>query len=372
MTIKDYHCAECGLKFSRASYLVDYSNVFCSRVCYDVWNKRGKKELRICEYCSTAFLKDPASLRRSRHDFCSRVCSFSWAKKRAATLRLGLCRCGCGTPLKPWKKTSPARRPIYVVGHQMPQMWLNHRRSAKTMQTQCTTCGRQFIEPAYEKHRPSKHRFCSRRCFGLWKRGSRKSVLRTCEACDKKFLRLPCSSKGSKHHYCSQKCMGLGYAKRYAHPKVPVPCVNCGKIVECQPHRLRYNQRVFCSARCVYSFRVGVNNPSWKGGVGYYRGPNWVRQSDLARARDNYTCQRCAKRQTRPKLDVHHVIPFRYFGIRRYREANELSNLRTLCRLPCHRLADSNASRAYRLRNENQKEAIECLSKLPRQDWIPL
>jgi predicted HNH restriction endonuclease len=34
-------------------------------------------------------------------------------------------------------------------------------------------------------------------------------------------------------------------------------------------------------------------------------------------------------------LDVHHIIPFRKFGIDRYREANKISNLISLCN-SCH------------------------------------
>jgi predicted HNH restriction endonuclease len=34
-------------------------------------------------------------------------------------------------------------------------------------------------------------------------------------------------------------------------------------------------------------------------------------------------------------LDVHHVKPFRDFGVANYLEANQLDNLVTLCK-PCH------------------------------------
>jgi DEAD/DEAH box helicase domain-containing protein len=90
-------------------------------------------------------------------------------------------------------------------------------------------------------------------------------------------------------------------------------------------------------------------------------GPNWPTQRDRARARDGYRCQNCgAPEQGRvlsPVLSetkesskggvlslskgrahhVHHKIPFRAFAS--YRQANQLSNLMTLCPR-CHRRAE--------------------------------
>jgi 5-methylcytosine-specific restriction endonuclease McrA len=57
-------------------------------------------------------------------------------------------------------------------------------------------------------------------------------------------------------------------------------------------------------------------------------------QKRKARARDDRTCQHCGA----PGSDVHHIRPFRFFTD--YREANELTNLITLCK-PCHRRADA-------------------------------
>ena len=79
----------------------------------------------------------------------------------------------------------------------------------------------------------------------------------------------------------------------------------------------------------------GENNPSWLGGWKKYYGINWVEQKNKARKRDNYTCQLCGKKENGRAHDVHHKIPFRKFGIKRYLEANDLSNLITLCN-SCH------------------------------------
>jgi DEAD/DEAH box helicase domain-containing protein len=78
----------------------------------------------------------------------------------------------------------------------------------------------------------------------------------------------------------------------------------------------------------------------WQGDPNDY-GPNWPAQRDLARSRDGFKCTQCgaAERPNR-QHDVHHLRPFRSFGYQPglnefYLAANDLANLRTLCRT-CH------------------------------------
>jgi DEAD/DEAH box helicase domain-containing protein len=66
-------------------------------------------------------------------------------------------------------------------------------------------------------------------------------------------------------------------------------------------------------------------------------GPNWPTQRDRARARDGYRCQNCGAPEQGQAHHVHHKIPFR--GFASYRQANQLSNLVTLCSR-CHRRAE--------------------------------
>jgi DEAD/DEAH box helicase domain-containing protein len=73
-------------------------------------------------------------------------------------------------------------------------------------------------------------------------------------------------------------------------------------------------------------------------------GPNWPAQRNLVRARDGYRCQMCGAPEQGRAHDVHHKTPFRRFES--YQQANELSNLITLCR-SCHRRAET----AVRLRS---------------------
>ena len=81
-------------------------------------------------------------------------------------------------------------------------------------------------------------------------------------------------------------------------------------------------------------------------------GPNWPQQRDKARARDGYRCTLCgAPEPPGRQHDVHHIRPFRSFGYipginDNYLQANQLDNLRTLCR-SCHQKVE----RSQRLRS---------------------
>lgn len=77
-----------------------------------------------------------------------------------------------------------------------------------------------------------------------------------------------------------------------------------------------------------------------------YRGRDWQKERDKARARDGYRCRLChAPEKGDREHDVHHLRAFRdfsYLGEGFERKANELDNLITLCRA-CHRQAENAA-----------------------------
>jgi 5-methylcytosine-specific restriction endonuclease McrA len=79
----------------------------------------------------------------------------------------------------------------------------------------------------------------------------------------------------------------------------------------------------------------GENNPKWNGGWVDYYGCNWEFQRKQRLKIDDYECWLCGKRQ--PRLNVHHQIPFTKCDD--YIEANDLSNLVTLCDT-CHCIAE--------------------------------
>jgi len=74
----------------------------------------------------------------------------------------------------------------------------------------------------------------------------------------------------------------------------------------------------------------------WTNDLNNY-GKNWDCQRQLARERDRFKCQVCGLEERGSAHHVHHIIPFRNFN--QYIEANELSNLITLCP-NCHQRAE--------------------------------
>ena len=116
-------------------------------------------------------------------------------------------------------------------------------------------------------------------------------------------------------------------------------CNKCGKEYYI-PQYKKYTSR-FCSKKCaidiIGELHRGENHHNWRGGSENYYGPNWNYQKRKTRARDNNTCQVCGIRKDdlKKELDVHHIIPFRNFGLDNYIEANNLNNLISLCHI-CH------------------------------------
>ncbi len=70
----------------------------------------------------------------------------------------------------------------------------------------------------------------------------------------------------------------------------------------------------------------------WKSDPNDY-GPNWQAMRARARERDGFRCQNCGVKEQDAEHHVHHKVPFKKFAD--YRQANQLSNLITLC-ASCH------------------------------------
>jgi DEAD/DEAH box helicase domain-containing protein len=75
---------------------------------------------------------------------------------------------------------------------------------------------------------------------------------------------------------------------------------------------------------------------AWKSDPNNY-GPNWLRQRELARQRDEFRCQMCGALEITQNHHVHHKVPFRNFTS--FVQANHIDNLVTLCP-PCHKKAE--------------------------------
>lgn len=205
----------------------------------------------------------------------------------------------------------------------------------------CPHCGQEFsYYPSQYKNGVKK--FCSRECQ---KAASR--IVTTCPECGKEFWYHTCWPR----KYCSNKCSAANNAianlgKYAGEPPVNVVCDNCGKPFQKRANQYKSTTHHFCSQRCFGAWLSENNNgerhPNYKGGYDPYYGPNWRIQRRKARKRDNYICQRCGKTEEElgRQLDVHHKTPFREYGIERYREANHLDNLLSLCNV-CHLLVEN-------------------------------
>ena len=72
----------------------------------------------------------------------------------------------------------------------------------------------------------------------------------------------------------------------------------------------------------------GESNPNWAGGYEGYYGASWRDQRQKAVERDGGECVICGEEP----VDVHHIRPFREFGVENHEQANRLDNLVCLCR----------------------------------------
>lgn len=173
----------------------------------------------------------------------------------------------------------------------------------------------------------------------------RKPIQRECILCGKPLVwRLSLKSKGI---FCSPSC-GAKYrwsnAEQERVDRRP-KCTTCGGGISRKAwNYTRKRENHFCSISCYAKYRsqkiFGAAHPRWKGGHDERRGGSWNSARKNARLRDK-VCQHCGKtrEENGQALDVHHIIPFRVFGIERYEEANHLSNLITLC-IQCHKKAE--------------------------------
>ena len=129
--------------------------------------------------------------------------------------------------------------------------------------------------------------------------------------------------------------------------RVDLTCGTCQVVFPVKPSQA--NRRHFCSKKCQGQWQsannVGPANHAWKGGRESYYGPTWRPARRATRSRDK-ACRRCGKtpKETGKALDVHHLVPFRSFGLARHAEANDISNLIAYCN-PCHLLVEWETNR---------------------------
>lgn len=197
----------------------------------------------------------------------------------------------------------------------------------------CQVCGKGFYPLVRCLSEAKARKTCSDNCLSkslsrTSQKPRKKGKFYKCANCGKEIRDYPSRTRSIK--FCNQGCQRAYEKGRH----ITKPCQGCGENFTISYAR-RY--RKYCSQDCYLNHIYGENNPRWNGGRDYYYGANWIEQSEKARTRDDYTCQICGIHQSDyfRDLDVHHIIPFKTFGLDHYKKANKLSNLTTLCS-SCH------------------------------------
>lgn len=148
---------------------------------------------------------------------------------------------------------------------------------------------------------------------------------------------------------------GLDYYHPQTKEMIEVDCEWCGEPKEIYPYREDEAEHFFCDYDCeglwLSENVAGEDHPLYKGDGDWTKkyGPMWHKKREERLEEDGYECVICgiANEEHREKygqgLDVHHLIPRRKF----YKseelsidEANELENLRTVCK-PHHHQVES-------------------------------
>lgn len=175
---------------------------------------------------------------------------------------------------------------IYFIQSEI-DLWLidNPKERGESYLSSCATCGSGIVLHNYRKGKARKN-YCSREC-----RKTAKVI--NCSFCDNEITRVPAQIEN--YNFCNKVCMGKYQTK----------------------------------------FRSGENSKHFLGDYKKYYGSDWNSQRNLARERDGYLCQLCGVGEVGKQHDVHHRKAFALFGIENHKEANDLSNLVTLCN-SCH------------------------------------
>lgn len=240
---------------------------------------------------------------------------------------------GCKKPFKTFR--SPSYLAKYPGLYCSRACFLNSWEKAELFI--CAECGQEFTARR-TKDRPNP-KFCSRACRN---KNIAAIIDFVCPECGIVFQR----HQSVYTRYCSKTCAGKHSYVVQHNPKYEERhCRHCGEVMA---GKGAWRRRQFCDTTCRtahaedipredYLEILRIEDAEMQVVLGY-RGDNWPQQRRNARHRDHYRCQRCGKheRELGRELSVHHIRPFREFGLENYKVANTLSNLVSLCS-PCHK-----------------------------------
>jgi len=222
---------------------------------------------------------------------------------------------------------------------------------------ECFVCDDEFERPESQinnKERP----FCSNECYGKWLKSQDKKdhpnwsgnlIVVNCDNCSSECEKYKHKVEEQENVFCSRECQITYRSEHYTDrpyvrtESITVTCDECSTEFKRNPSYVEASDKQFCSNNCRANWLSenwsGEDSPLWKGGPVFYYGENWLSQRRKAIQRDNEQCQECGLTREQhyenhgSDLEVHHKTPIRTFEDTA--EANELSNLITLCK-PCH------------------------------------
>ncbi len=203
---------------------------------------------------------------------------------------------------------------------------------------------KEHIEKIANANRGKKHK------YKLGKNPKDKRISKKCDFCGKENLFSPHRTRKQKTFFCHRGCHKEW--KKINAPKgeecsnyvaIKCNCAWCDKeLIKTPKYIEKRKYGPFCSTNCQSNFRskfiVGEENPNYKGGDIEYYGPTWSFARRQTREKYNNTCQRCGRHADEVRLNtaVHHIKPFRDFGVEKHKEANDLNNLICYCN-NCHK-----------------------------------
>jgi hypothetical protein len=226
----------------------------------------------------------------------------------------------------------------------------------------CDYCGL-GREELVSQNNNQQNWFCSKTCKNEWQATNvvgkqhhqYKRVSSECSWCSEPMKVIPSVYNDRSDIFCDTDCAGKWYSENRVGVRAPgydggqrqVTCQECGDMYKVKKARIAETR--FCSLDCLGATRMiemrGENNPNYNPERLDETGPNWLEQRRKRIQKDEGQCVACGitmkqhKQENGMELDVHHIFPrymFKETSGLDYEAANELSNLRTMCR-SCHK-----------------------------------
>jgi 5-methylcytosine-specific restriction endonuclease McrA len=154
---------------------------------------------------------------------------------------------------------------------------------------------------------------------------------RACKKCGKVFIIHKIHVERGGGDYCSIPCARSGSPTR-KRERIVLKCPQCGKDFERRPCEIAKGVGTlrFCSRACWYEHNQRERHYLWGGGQAERNQPEYRPWRNAVLKRDWRACRFCNSKE---RLEVHHILPFRLEKGRRWDVANGI----TLCS-KCHDL----------------------------------